>query len=108
MSKELITSQHALNSSLDQVAAKSSHSQWQESQHNEPRECANVNRMRLTAVMECAANNPIGLAILARRTLYQETHLQAVQKLATLTRIPVSEGASRVRVHSAKFILSGK
>ena len=82
MSKELIIGEHALRSTLSQVAAKSSHQQWQEAQHNEPRECQNVNRMRLTAVMECAASDPIGTAILARRTLYGESYQEACQKIS--------------------------
>ena len=102
MGKELIIGQHALHATLERVAEKASHQQWQEAQHNSPATGSASNRFQ--AVMEAAATNPIGLSIFARRLLYRETHEQAVQKIARLTRIPCSAGASRVRVHSLKSI----
>ena len=105
MGKDLIISQHALRSTLEQVAEKASEQQWRESQHNEPRESQMVDRVR--SVMEAAAENPIALSIMARRLIYGESHRTAVQNVARVTTIPATSTASRMRVYRLKSILGG-
>ena len=98
----LIISQHALKQTLDKVTNKASFRAWEQSRHSEPRETPIIDREHFSAVIEAAANNPIGLAILARRTLYSESYQEAVAKVGLLTHLPTSEGAARVRIHKLK------
>ena len=107
MGRDLIISQNALHSQLNAVVEKASHQLWQESQNNsEIREVPTVNRQRLNSIMEAAANNPIGLAIMARRILYNESYQTAVSRVAGVTRIPQTETASRMRVYRLKSLFN--
>jgi hypothetical protein len=94
MGKDLITSQHALHGTLDSVTEASSFQQWSQ----ETRETPNVDRRRLTAVLEAAANDPIGLHVLARSVMRGETYEQSISHLPSVTRVTPSVNAMKLRI----------
>lgn len=94
MDSHRIVYQHALRKSLEHIAEKSSFHKWSQEAHETP----NVDRQRLTAVLEAASSDPIGLHLLARRVIHGETYQQAVGKLAAVTSQKISPADARQRV----------
>src|SRR6266478_3648366 len=73
---------------LDQSALET----WQTEQ-------AKPSKSSCNAILEAAANNPIGLSLFARTVVFGESYDQAVAGVARLTNKQISNGAARFRVH---------
>lgn len=100
MGRDLIISQHSLRSTLERVAEKSSLQAWHESQHNSrPHPASHTPDSRFRAIMEAAATDPIGLYIMARTLVKQETYQQAISHLARVRTGAINPNALMVRIH---------
>jgi len=99
MSRDLIISQHALRSTLEKVAEKSSLQQYQQGDNTNHRS-AGADRVR--AVMEAAASDPIGLHIMARTIVRGETYQQAISNLSRVRHGALNQNALMVRIHRLK------
>lgn len=64
---------------------------YQRDQQSRPKSTAD-------AVLEAAATDPIGMAILARRVVYGESYDKAVAAVGLVTEVKISPTAARMRV----------
>jgi hypothetical protein len=76
---------------------------WTEENHEVP----NVDRKRLTAVLEAAANDPVGLHILARSVIHGETYKQAASHFPSVTGSSQSKDAIKQRVSRLQRHIQG-
>lgn len=95
MGKHLLISQDPLGDTLTHIAAKEAQRQWELAEHNpEPPPTDGVRKM-----LAVAAEDPIGLHILARRIIFEETYSEAVEGCCHVTGSEISNQAARQRVH---------
>jgi len=103
VSRDLIISEHALRSTLDRVAEKSSFERW-ESKDGESNQIP-ATTQQVNNIMQAAIIDPVGLSIFARQTILGESYREAAGKISHVVFRPISESAGVKRAtRIAKFI----
>ena len=99
MGKNLIIPEHELLQTLQHASDVASVRQWQQQQHNGNGHDSPLAARQVHAILEQAAENPLGLHLLARRIICGEDYEKLSRRPFPVTTHSLTPIAVRQRVH---------